>query len=190
MNNIIEKIILFLFNRRLKKHLKTVEREKRFVNYESARSIILLFESDYNEKNPEIKQLIQTFNSSGKRVMAWGYVRKKEITTAILPDFRILHQKDTDFTGMPNALFLSELEELNFDLLIDLTVNEVKPLQYLALYANAACKVGTHNYPGMYDMVIDLQQLKDENQQNEVDTTAFQIFKHLFFYLKSIQTKD
>lgn len=190
MNNFIQKIILFLFNKRLKKHLKLVDRQKRFVNYESARSIILLFESDYNEKNPEIKQLIQTFNNNGKKVMAWGFVRKKEISTPILPDFRILHQKNTDFSGLPHATFLNELDELTFDLLIDLTVSEVKPLQYLALYTNAACKVGTHNYPGMYDMVIDLQQLKDENQLNEVDTTAFQIFKHLFFYLKSIQTKD
>jgi hypothetical protein len=190
MNNFIQKIILFLFNRRLNKQLKTVEREKRFVNYESARSVILLFESDYLEKNSEIKQLIQSFNNDGKKVMAWGYVQKKEISTAILPDFRILHQKDADFTGMPNDAFMRELEELNFDLLIDLSVNENKPLQYLALYANAACKVGTHNYPGMYDVVIDVQHIKEENQLNEVDTTAIQIYNHLFFYLKSIQTND
>jgi hypothetical protein len=190
MNNFIQKVILFLFNRRLNKQLKTVEREKRFVNYESARSVILLFESDYLEKNSEIKQLIQTFYNDGKKVMAWGYVQKKEISTAILPDFRILHQKDADFTGMPNDTFMRELEELNFDLLIDLSVNENKPLQYLALYANAACKVGTHNYPGMFDVVIDVQQLKEENQLNEVDTTAIQIYNHLFFYLKSIQTND
>ncbi len=190
MNNFIQKIILFLFNRRLKKHLKNDEREKRFVNYKSARSIILLFESDYLEKNTEIKQLIQTFYNDGKKVMAWGFVQKKEISTAILPDFRILHQKDADFTQMPNASFMRELEELNFDLLIDLSVNENKPLQYLALYANAACKVGTQNHPGLYDMIIDIQQIKEENQLNEMDTTAIQIYNHLFFYLKSIQTND
>jgi len=190
MNNIIQKIILFLFDHRLKKQLRTAERNRRFVNYESARSIILLFESDYLEKNSEIKQLIQSFNNDGKKVMAWGYVQKKEISTAILPDFRILHQKDADFTGMPSESFMRELSELNFDLLIDLTVNEVKPLQYLALYANAACKAGTHNYPGLYDVVIDIQQLKDENALKEEETTAIQIYNQLFFYLKSIQTND
>jgi len=190
MNNIIQKIILFLFNRRLNKQLKTVERERRFVNYDSARSIMLLFESDYLEKNHEIKQLIQSFYADGKKVMAWGFVQKKEISTAILPDFRILHQKEADFSGLPNASFMRELEDLNFDLLIDLTVNEIKPLQYLALYANAACKVGTHNYPGLYDVVVDVQQLKEENQQNEVETTAVQIFNQLFFYIKNIQTND
>lgn len=190
MNNIIQKIILFLFNSRIKKYLKNGEREKRFVNYESARTIILLFESDYMEKNNELKQLIQGLNNDGKKVMAWGYVRKKEISTAILPDFRILHQKDADFSGMPNQSFLRELEDLNFDLLIDLTVSEIKPLQYLALYANAACKVGTHNYPGMYDMIIDMQQIKEENQLKEEETNAIHIYNNLIFYLKSIQTND
>jgi hypothetical protein len=186
----LEKLILFLFNRRLHKHLKVDAREKRFVNYANARTVMLLFESDYLEKNPEIKQLIQSMNADGKRVMAWGFIRKKEISTAILPDFRILHQKEADFTGMPTGSYMRELDEAEFDLLIDLTVNEVKPLQYLALYAKAACKVGTHNYPGMYDVVIDVTQLKAENQINEIETTSVQIYNHLIFYLKSIQTKD
>jgi hypothetical protein len=190
MNNLIEKIINFFFNSRLNKLLKHSEREKRFVNYKSARSIILLFESDYMEKNGELKQLIQSLNNDGKKVMAWGFVRKKDISTAILPDFRILHQKDADFTGMPHSVFLRELENLNFDLLIDLTVSEIKPLQYLAMYANAACKVGTHNYPGMYDMIIDVQQVKDENQLKEEETNAIHIYNNLIFYLKSIQTND
>lgn len=186
----LEKLILFLFNRRLHKHLKNDVREKRFVNYANARTVMLLFESDYLEKNPEVKQLIQCMNADGKRVMAWGYVRKKEISTAILPDFRILHQKDADFTGIPNASFMRELDEAEFDLLIDLTVNEIKPLQYLALYAKADCKVGTHNYPGMYNVVIDVAQLKADNQENEIETTNIQIYNHVIFYLKSIQTND
>ena len=186
----LEKLILFLFNRRLNKHLKIDEREKRSVNYANARTVMLLFESDYLEKNPEIRQLIQSMNADGKRVMAWGYVRKKEISTAILPDYRILHQKDADFTGMPATSYMRELEDAEFDLLIDLSVSEIKPLQYLALYAKAACKVGTHNYPGMYDVVFDVSQIKEENLSNEIETTSVHIYNHLIFYLKSIQTND
>ncbi len=190
MNSFLQKIIVFLFNRRLKKHLHISNREKRFVNYQSARSVILLFESDYNEKNPEIRQIIQSFYADGKKVMAWGFVDKKEVSTAILPDFRILHSKDADFTQFPEHTYLRELEELSFDLLIDLTVSEIKPLQYIALYANAACKVGTHNQAGMYDMLIDVSQIKADNLENEIETTSAQIFNHLIFYLKSIQTND
>lgn len=190
MNRILQQLINFLFERRLKKYLRISQREKRFVNYKSARSIILLFESDYNEKNPEIRQLIQSYAADGKKVMAWGYVDKKEVASAILPDFRILHHKDADFTQFPEQMFLQELESLTFDLLIDLTVNEIKPLQYIAMYANAACKVGTHNTTGIYDMLVDVSQLKADNVASEIETTSFQIYNHLIFYLKSIQTND
>jgi len=190
MNSFLQKIIVFLFNRRLKKYFRDFQRDKRFVNYKSARTVILLFESDYNEKNPEIKLLIQNFVSDGKKVMAWGFVNKKEVSTAILPDFRILHSKDADFTQFPEHTYLRELEELSFDLLIDLTVNEVKPLQYIALYANAACKVGTHNYPGMYDMVIDVTHIKQKNQAEELETTSVDVYNQIIFYLKNIQTND
>lgn len=179
-----------MFNKRLSKQLKHEVRERRFVNYTSAKTVVLLFESDFMERNAEIRQLIQTFNADGKKVMAWGYVEKKEISTAILPDFRILHQKDVDFTGLIHEPYRRELEELTFDLLIDLTVNEVKPLQYIALYSNAACKAGTHSYPGMYDVIVDTAMLKAENTSNEVETTAIDIYNQLFFYLKNIQTND
>lgn len=190
MNSILEKIILYLFNSRLKKHLSVTDREKRFVNYKAAKSVLLLFESDFLERNSDIRQLIQSFNADGKKVMAWGYIRKKEISTAILPDFRILHQKDADFSGMIGETYRRELSELQFDLLIDLTINQVKPLQYVAMYANAACKVGTHNYPGMYDVVLDVTAFLENNKANEIETGPIDIYNQLCFYLKNIQTND
>lgn len=190
MNKYLQQFINFIFQLRLKKQLKTTSREKRFVSYQKAKSILLLFESDYMERNPDIRQLIQAFNADGKKVMAWGYVRKKEISSAILPDFRILHQKDADFTGFPNVDYRRELNDLNFDLLIDITVNEVKPLQYLAFQSNAACKVGTQFHKDMYDVVVDVSELKAENDANETETTGIQIYERLIFYLKSIQSID
>lgn len=190
MNIIVQKIIAYLFARRLKSYLDNEQREKRFVNYQSARSVLILFESDEAEDNTDVRRIIQRFVADGKKVMAWGYVHKKEINTAILPDFRILNQKDADFTHFPEQMYLRELENLSFDLVIDLTVNEIKLLQYIALYADAACKVGTHNYPGLYDLLIDVSHIKEENSLANLITTPTQIFDHLIFYLKSIQTND
>lgn len=190
MSELLNKIINYLFKKRVIK-LKTIaHREKRFVNYQSAHTIILLFESDYMERNTEIRQLIQLLHADGKKVMAWGYLQKKEITSPILPDFRILHQKNADFSGYPSVEFRRELEELNFDLLLDLTVNEIKPLQYIALFANAACKVSTHPYPAIFDILIDASEIKQKNELNEKETTAIELCDQIFFYLKNIQTVD
>jgi len=151
---------------------------------------MVIFESDYMERNAEIKSLILSMVADGKRVMAWGYVVKKEITTAILPDFRIIHQKDTDILKRPLQSFLRELEDIEFDLLLDLTVSETKPLQYLALYANASCKVAVHNIPAMYDLIVDISRLQQSNRENEIETNAIQVYENIIFYLKSIQSND
>lgn len=186
-----EKIIRFFFQNRVKSHKKEDVRERRFVSYENARTIMLLFESDYTEKNPEIRRIIQALNADGKRVMAWGYINKKEVTTAILPDFRILHQKDTDFLQKPRESFMRELDEAEFDLLIDLSVNELMPMQYLALYAKAACKTGVRkNDYQLYDFMIDLDSISNQGEENIFEIDAPFIYNQIIFYLKSIQTSD
>ena len=186
-----EKLIRYFFNKRVKKHLAEDTRERRFVNYNNARSIILLFESDYTEKNHEVRRIIQRIQADGKRVMAWGFINKKETTTAILPDFRVLHHKNADFLGKPTHSFMQELEHQEFDLLLDLTVNEHIPLSYVGLYANANCKAGVRkNEHNIYDFIIELPKKSedDESQQEEINATF--VYNQIIFYLKSIQTRD
>ncbi|MCE5332243.1 MAG: hypothetical protein LLF95_08890 [Bacteroidales bacterium] len=186
-----KKIIRFFFQKRINKHIKEDEREHRFVNYDNARTIMLLFESDYIEKNSEIRRIIQNLNADGKKVMTWGYINKKEVATAILPDFRILHQKDTDLLQKPHESFMRELGEARFDLLIDLSVNEVIPLQYLTLYANAACKVGIKkNDFQIYDFLIDMESISSQTEESFIEIDAAFIYNQIIFYLKSIQTSD
>jgi len=186
-----EKLIRYFFNKRVKKHLAEDTRERRFVNYNNARSIILLFESDYTEKNHEIRKIIQSIQADGKRVMAWGFINKKETTTAILPDFRVLHHKNADFLGKPLQSFLQELENQDFDLLLDLTVNEHIPLSYVGLYAKAACKAGVRkNEHNIYDFMIELiPQTPTEDKELE-EYNATYVYNQIIFYLKSIQTRD
>ncbi len=189
--NIFEKINRLIFNRRAKSFLQNFPREKRFVNYDNAKTILLLFESDYSEKNPRIRRIIRSMANDGKKVMAWGFVDKKEITTAILPDFRILHHKDTDFLGKPTATFMHELEELHFDLLLDLTLNEVVPLQYISLYSNVFCKAGIKkNNLRMYDFIVDISGVNDNDADNPIELDATYIYEQIIFYLKKIQTAD
>ncbi len=185
-----EKINSFIFNRRAKSFLQNNPREKRFVNYENAKTILLLFESDYSEKNPRIRRIIKSLINDGKKVMAWGFIDKKEITTAILPDFRILHHKDTDFFAKPLSTFLNELAELHFDLLLDLTMNEVIPLQYVSLYSNVYCKTGIKKSFPNHDFVVDISGVNDNDAENPIELDATYIYEQIIFYLKKIQTAD
>jgi len=186
-----EKIIGFIFKDRLKNHLKKLQRQRRFVNYNNAQSIFLLFESDFAEKNVEVRRIIQKLTADGKKVISWGYIDKKQITTPILPDFRILNKKDIDFSQKPNESVLRELAENKFDLLIDLTEKEIIPLQYIALYAIADFKTGIkRNNSKIYDFMMDMDGISNQSEENLVEINATFIYNQIIFYLKSIQTSD
>lgn len=190
----MKKINSFIFQRRAKKYLINNVRERRFVNYDKAKNILLLFESDFSEKNPQIRKMIHKLQQDGKKISAWGFVNKKEVLTSILPDFRILHHKEADSFKKPLPSYLNELENQEFDLLIDLTLNPIIPLQYIAMYANASCKTGIRKSKlPIYDFVLDVENfatspIADESMESQIDQTY--LFNQIIFYLKSIQTND
>ena len=189
-----QKLNTYLFNKRAQKYLSVTPRDHRFVNYDKAKTILLLFESDYSEKNLKIHSIIDQLLLDGKKVCAWGFIDKKEIATAIFPNFRILHHKQTDFFHKPLESFINELQFSEFDLLIDLSVKPIIPLQYLALYSFSSFKTGIRktNLP-VYDFVLDIENVptqteSSEPMENVVDETY--LFNQIIFYLKSIQTTD
>ena len=189
-----KKLNNYLFKKRAQKYLSLTPREHHFVNYKKAKTILLLFESDYSEKNLSVRRIINQMRLDGKKVSAWGFIDKKEVDTAILPDFRILHHKQTDFFHKPLISYLNELQYNEFDLLIDLSVTPIIPLEYLALYALASFKTGIRKTEvPMYDFVLDVKNLQTETEseeqfENPVDETY--LYNQIIFYLKSIQTTD
>ncbi|MDD3321353.1 MAG: hypothetical protein PHS59_07905 [Paludibacter sp.] len=189
-----KKLNNFIFLHRAKKIINTSERERRFVNYNNAKSVLVLFESDFSEKNPEVRKIVYKLQQDRKKVSCWGFVEKKVVITSILPEFRILNHKETNFFQVPKTTFLNELENQQFDLLIDLTLKPILPLQYIALYANASCKTGIKNFQlPLYDFVLDIENLITKNEEletSEIQLDETYLFEQIIFYLKSIQTND
>lgn len=183
-----------VYKKRVAAHNKITARQGRFVNYNSAKSVILLFESDFSEKNPGIRKIIYKLQQDGKKVSAWGFVDKKMITSSRIPDFKILNNKDTNLFRVPRSNFISEIENQNVDLLIDLTLKPIIPIHYLALHANASCKAGMKKATvDFYDFVIDLQNYKKFSEKQdacEYEQDQNYLFEQIIFYLKSIQTND
>ena len=184
----------YLFKRRAQNYLSITPREHRFVSYNKAKTILLLFESDYAENNQFIHKIIKQMQADGKKVSSWGFIDKKEIETAIFPDFRILHHKQTDLFHKPLESFIEELKSNTYDLLIDLTLKPIIPLQYIELYAEAVFKTGIRKTElPVYDFVLDVENVEapDESSgsiENTVNETY--LFNQIIFYLKSIQTTD
>lgn len=189
--NKLQNLIFTYYEKQVSKH---IVRNKMFVSYDKIQRILLLYESDLMEKNQEINQIANQLRQDKKRVTTYGFVSKNEILTPILPNACIFGKKQINCFGKPIEI-INGLSEAEFDVIIDLTINECLPLQYILLYANASCKIGMqHNAHHLLDFVIQYPTTTTTNEETEGNTadelTPQQLYEQIGFYLKCIRSND
>ena len=165
---------------------KQPQRSVRFPHFEKPVKALVIYESDMLERNDAIKAIRQDMLRLQMDITMWGYVAKKEIISPILPQSRILGQKDYGFFGKPQQHVLEDLRKEHYDVLIDLTTQPCLPLRYIALYADAECKVGLHLGEGVHDLLIAPPGLDTVNAKPE----ATWLFHQIINYLSTIKSND
>ena len=165
------------------------EREVRFPHLDQPLKIMIVYESDVLERNDSIKSIRQDLLRRQMDVTMWGYVEKKEITTLILPQSRILGVNDYNFFGKPRDYVLTDLAAEHYDLLIDLTTRPLLPLRYITMYTDADFKVGLNLGEGLHDMLISLPDFNPE-QGEEAAIEATWLYHEIMKYLTTIKSND
>lgn len=163
--------------------------EPRFPHMEQPLKLLIIYESDYLERNDAIKSIRQNLLRQQMDVTMWGYAAKKEISTLILPQSRILGLGDYNLLGKPRDYVLTDLQAEHYDLLIDLTTQPCLPLRYLAMYADADFKVGLNLGEGIHDMLLSLPDFEPE-QGDEAGIEATWLYDQIMRYLTSIHSMD
>lgn len=187
----LKKLSYYLFKKRFHKHQVHSIRNSAFVNYLHAKSILLIFESNFAEKNTRTKRIIEGLIADGKKVVAIGYVHKNDCISATYPEYQVLCKKDLSIFGKPKNFFLRQLVQNEYDLLIDITKENILPLEYIALYANAKCKAGMQkNDIKLYDFSLQMDDYLIANELLVNDLKCSFVYAQLLFYLKNIQSKD
>ena len=165
---------------------KQAEREVRFPHLDKPLKVFLLYESDVLERNDAIKTIRQDLLRRQMDVTMWGFVEKKEISTLILPQSRILGLGDYNLFGKLREDVVTDLQAEHYDLLIDLTTRPLLPLRYVAMLADADFKVGLNLGEGIHDMLISLPDLDTEQAKPE----ASWLFNEIMKYLTTIRSND
>ena len=168
---------------------KQEPRNPRFPHFDQPLKLMIIYESDVLERNDAIKSIRQDLLRRQMDVTMWGYVEKKEITTLILPQSRILGVDDYNLLGKPRDYVLTDLLAEHYDLLIDLTTRPLLPLRYLAMYTDADFKVGMNLGEGIHDMLISLPDLSPE-QGEEAEIEASWLYHQILSYLTTIKSND
>lgn len=151
-----------------------------FPDYKNIRSVLILFESDPIEKNAEILQMRDELLQQDKDVVLLGYVEKKEITSLVLPQRRILGLNDITLWGGLKEDVVNDLQRRRFELLIDLTQRDIRPLRYAALLARADFKVGIRRDSKLYQFMVDTPPQQSPRF----------LFDQIIYYLQNIQSND
>lgn len=182
----MKKLYQFIFDY-LRKRMP--ERNPRFPHLDRSLKIMLIYESDVLERNDNIKSIRQDLLRRQMDVSMWGYVAKKEISTLILPQSRILGLNDYNFLGKPRDYVVADLQAEHYDLLLDLTTHPLLPLRYLAMYTNADFKVGMNLGEGIHDMLISLPDYTPE-QNEEVHPEASWLYQEIMKFITTIKSND
>lgn len=151
-----------------------------FPKYEEIRSVLILFESDPVEKNSVIMKLRDTLLQDDKDVVLLGFADKKGIQSLILPQRRILGLRDLTFWGGLKEDIINDIRSREYNLLIDLTQNNTRPLLYAASYARAQFKTGRKRELPLYQFMVETEPQKDPSF----------LFDQILFYLRNIKSND
>ena len=190
--SIKEKIYSFIARRQ-------PQREAKWPHWESVKHVLVLYESDFVEKNPAIRTIRTELQKHHIDAVFWGYVPKKEVQSAVLPQSRIVGMKDFTFLGYPRKELVRDLQQQRYDLVIDLNQSNTLPLRYLCLLANAGFKSGmaaggdagisptVNEKKGNCQIIQSPCDLQIHTQPQE--TPEF-LFQQILYYLTNIQSND
>ncbi|MGM9825098.1 MAG: DUF6913 domain-containing protein [Paludibacteraceae bacterium] len=190
--NLKEKIYSFVARRQPKRNAK-------WPHWESVKQVLVLYESDLVEKNPTIRAIRTELQKHHIDAVFWGYVPKKEVQSAVLPQSRIVGMKDFNCFGYPRKELVQDLQQQRYDLVIDLNQSNALPLRYLCLLADAGFKSGMASTgdagvsPAVNGKKINYQIVQspcDLQINTQPQETPEFLFQQILHYLTNIQSND
>jgi len=145
----------------LGREYKATRRRKKICNMDQAVSIGILYYLPDEEAYETVSQYVKKLQDRGKTVKALGYVEHKHLTGRFAPklSYDYLFPSELNWHLKPHSTAARDFIDTQFNILIDLSLNEIMPLKYVLALSNAQFKVGLHNdtKAEYLDMMIDLK---------------------------------
>ena len=140
----VDTIRSFIRNYSFLNELARVNRFRKIVNLNEARSIGILYNLVDENSYRIIEGIVGKLQQTGKEVKAVGLVRNKSMVNRFLPklSYDFLTRKDINWFGKPTGIRVRDFIQRDWDILIDLSLDNNQSLKYIAGLSNARLKVG------------------------------------------------
>lgn len=144
-----------------RKEQSCTDRRCRMTNLHNAKRIGILYTLDDVPDYNLVSEFVSQLQHDHKEVKALGFVKNKALVQRFLPklSYDFFSKRDLTWFYKPIHTQVRDFIEKEFDLLIDLSLRETFPLQYIAGLSNALCRVGKFSEKNTeyYDFMIDLK---------------------------------
>lgn len=161
----------------LLKQLNTINRTPKSVNLENARTATLLYYLPDEATYKKVELILSGLNEFNLKIRVVCYTDLKFTPHYFIPKITqdIITAKDVNWRFQPQKPFVNEFIDTEFDILIDLSLNDYLPLLYCSALSRAGLKVGRYSedHQTFYDLMIHAEQ--DET----IDSFADQVIHYL-----------
>lgn len=140
--------------------MKSVRRNKMFLNMNDAKTIGIIFDGTDSENFELVKKYISYLKEMKKRVKAIGFFNMKNSPPMAYSklEYDFFSMKDLSWNNVPKNIYVKNFIEEQFDILLDLNIGELFPLRYISTLSRAKFKVGrsTKWNRSVCDLMLDI----------------------------------
>jgi len=174
---IIQNIREKFANSTIRQQVQDMDRKQKPINLDSARTLALLYYLPDESTYKTVELIIGRLSEFNLKIRVVCYTDLKIIPHYFIPKISqdIITAKDVTWRFQPQKPFVKEFINTEFDILIDLSLNEHLPLLYCAALSKAGLKVGRfeEDHQMFYDLMI--HSAPDET----IDSFATQVIHYL-----------
>ncbi len=167
----------------LRQKLNTVSRSKKLINLNEAKTIAIVYNVTSQTAFRTVKTMVKDLTTKQRQVMALGFINRKSI-----PNYCVaansgyyFNLRDLNWYGGPKNDYLKEFIRKEFDILIDLTMEDVFILKYITRLSRSKLKVG--KYSKLHEKYFDLMIKVDKSASME------DLIEHILHYLLILKKK-
>ena len=165
----------------LRRKSRRIIRNKRIYNFTTAQTAGIIFTCRNEEEFRAVKEFKQFLESEAITTDVIGYVKDKQVPDHYLlrTGFNFFCRKDLTWYFKPNKPFVDDFIRKKYDLLFDLNLKDLFPVEYIVKLSPSAYKIGRFRKTNHYDLMIDIKEEK---------TVPF-LIDHIKHYLSIIHTR-
>ena len=160
----IKKIQQMIGRFTLKKELKRLTRHVKAYSIEKAITIGVVYNATNRNDADCVKNFIHFLKEERKDVLSIGYINSKDSTDIVKPHLNYVFFDNRNLSKrlIPRGIDVVNFIEKPYSILIDLTLEDCFPIEYITSLSHAKFKVGAKGFyrDNVCDLVIDVDKNK------------------------------